>query len=127
MVITSYGFLLLFLPITLWVYWRTRRKLLVLGSASLLFYALGSLIFLPLLVGLSLVTFQLVRWRRFGWGIALNLVALGLFKYLNFGLESINQAVHVYGVTLPLLQLMLPLGISFYVFKHIGYLLDVRS
>jgi alginate O-acetyltransferase complex protein AlgI len=129
MVITSTGFLLIFLPITLLLYWRTPHKLLILGGVSLLFYALGSLIFLPLLLGLSLLTYQLARWWRTGIGIALNLAALILFKYLNFGLESLNQVTQTLGIPLllPLLELALPLGISFFVFKHIGYLLDIRA
>lgn len=129
MPITSYGFLLLFVPLIFLIYWRTRHKLLVIGGASLLFYALGSLMFLPLLLGLSLLTFQLARWRRTGVGIALNLLALGLFKYADFGLGTLNQVTQTLGIPLllPLLELALPLGISFFVFKHIGYLLDIRA
>ncbi len=129
MPITSYGFLLIFLPITLLLYWRIRHKLLILGGTGLLFYALGSLIFLPLLLGLSLATYQLARWRRTGLGIILNLAALILFKYLNFGLDSLNQVTQALGIPLllPFLELALPLGISFFVFKHIGYLVDIRA
>jgi len=129
MIVTSYGFLLFFLPLTLFLYWRTRRKLLLLCIASHLFYALGGLVFIPLLIGLSAATYGLALRRQFGWGIVLNLNALAFFKYWNFGAESLNTLGRTLGMTglLPLLSLALPLGISFFVFKHIGYLLDIRG
>lgn len=123
MIITSYGFLLVFLPLTMLLYWRIpqRYRLPFLGIISYLFYALGGLIFVPLLLGLSLTTFFLARRQYFRLGIALNLLALAVFKYWNFGVGVVAF------LNLPLLDLALPLGISFYVFKHIGYLLDVRA
>lgn len=133
MVITSYGFLLLFLPLTLIIYWgvcrKAHQKLWFLAIASYVFYGLGGLQFTILLLGLSLITFWLARMGRGGWGIALNLLALAFFKYWNFGAENLNTLVHTLNLAslLPLLNLALPLGISFYVFKHIGYLIDVRS
>jgi alginate O-acetyltransferase complex protein AlgI len=129
MVITSYGFLLLFLPLTFIIYWRIPQKLTFLCITSYLFYALGGVIFVPLLLGLSLATYWLALRKRFGWGITLNLIALIFFKYWNFGAESLNALTHTVGVPalIPLLNLALPLGISFFVFKHIGYLLDLRA
>lgn len=129
MTITSYGFLLLFLPLLLLIYWRTQHKLAVLCAASYLFYALGDLVFVPLLVGLSLVTYYLAQRRWITTGILLNLVALGFFKYWNFGLNSAGSLLNALNIpaVLPILTLALPLGISFYVFKHIGYLLDIRA
>jgi alginate O-acetyltransferase complex protein AlgI len=129
MVITSYGFLLIFLPLAFFIYWRIRQKLTFLCIVSYLFYALGGLIFVPLLIGLSFATYWLALRKQFGWGIALNLMALIFFKYWNFGVETVNVMGHTVGITalLPLLNLALPLGISFFVFKHVGYLLDVRG
>jgi alginate O-acetyltransferase complex protein AlgI len=129
MVITSYGFLLLFLPLFFLFYWRTRHKLLVLFIASYLFYALGGLLFVPLLLGLSLATYALAHRQRTGIGIALNLLALAFFKYWNFGVDTANSFTSSLGLGhfFPLISLALPLGISFYVFKHIGYLLDIRA
>lgn len=123
MMITSYGFLLVFLPLVVLIYWRLpqRYRLACLGIVSYLFYALGGLAFVPLLLGLSLVTFGLARRHSFRLGILLNLLALALFKYWNFGVANLML------LNLPLLELVLPLGISFYVFKHIGYLLDVQA
>src|SRR5690242_4800611 len=129
MVITSYSFLLHFLPLSFVIYWRTPHKLAFLCIASYLFYALGGLIFVPLLLGLSLTTYWLALQKRFRWGIALNLIALIFFKYWNFGAETVNAFAHTIGMTglIPLLNFALPLGISFFVFKHIGYLLDLRA
>ncbi len=129
MVITSYGFLLIFLPLTFLIYWHTRHKLLFLGMMSYLFYSLGGLLFLPLLLGLSLTTYFLARQGRTLLGIVLNLLALAFFKYWNFGADTANAMASSIGLNslVPLLTLALPLGISFYIFKHIGYLLDVRA
>jgi alginate O-acetyltransferase complex protein AlgI len=129
MVVTSYGFLLLFLPLTFLIYWRTQHKLTFLCIISYLFYALGGLQFVPLLLGLSLATYWLALQKRFRWGIALNLIGLAFFKYWNFGAESLNAISQAVGINalLPLLSLALPLGISFFVFKHIGYLLDIAG
>src|SRR5690349_21406936 len=135
MSITSNEFLLLFLPICFLIYWflarRSRQKLWVLFAVSILFYAISSIQFLPLLIGLSLVTFWAGRHQRFRLAIVLNLLALALFKYWNFGVDNLNALALSAGVSnngngvLPLLDLALPLGISFYIFKHIGYLIDV--
>ncbi|MEO8608394.1 MAG: MBOAT family O-acyltransferase [Chloroflexota bacterium] len=129
MVITSYGFLLIFLPLTFLIYWRIPQKLTFLCITSYLFYALGGLIFVPLLIGLSFATYWLALRKRFNLGIALNLLALIFFKYWNFGADTLNAFGHAIGITalVPLLNLALPLGISFFVFKHIGYLLDIRG
>jgi alginate O-acetyltransferase complex protein AlgI len=129
MVVTSYGFLLLFLPLTFLIYWRTQHKLAFLCLISYLFYALGGLQFVPLLLGLSLATYWLALRKRFRLGIVLNLIALAFFKYWNFGAESLNAVAQTAGINalLPLLSVALPLGISFFVFKHIGYLLDIAG
>jgi alginate O-acetyltransferase complex protein AlgI len=129
MVITSYGFLLLFLPFTALIYWRIQHKLFLLCVISFIFYALAGLEYVPLLVGLSLITYWLARRGQTGFGIAINLAALAFFKYWNFGVQSTQAITTSLGLQplLPLLTLALPLGISFYVFKHIGYLLDIRA
>src|SRR5687767_14604109 len=98
MVVTSYGFLLLFLPLTFFVYWRTQHKLAFLCLISYLFYAFGGLQFVPLLMGLSLATYWLALQKRFRLGIALNLIALAFFKYWNFGAESLNAISQAAGM-----------------------------
>lgn len=129
--IASHVFLLLFLPLVLAIYYglckRPRQKVVFLLLASYGFYALADLKFLPLLFLLSVSTFWLARrnWSR--TGVAINLATLILFKYWNFGVDAFIAQTEQWGVgyLANLFQLGLPLGISFYVFKHIGYLSDV--
>jgi D-alanyl-lipoteichoic acid acyltransferase DltB (MBOAT superfamily) len=127
----SREFLLLFVPLTLAVYYwlaRTPRlKMFVLLAASYYFYSLAGWQFVPALLGLSLATYLLARWNRISWGVWLNLAALILFKYWNFGIENVNYIAALFNAQLSLLNLGLPLGLSFFVFKHIGYLLDVQQ
>lgn len=129
----SRTFLLLFLPIALLIYWKVlksqKARLAFLFILSLSFYALAGLQFIPLLLGLSLLTFWLAKKDQTTLGIFLNLTALILFKYWDFGAGKINTLVNILDlpVLLPLFRLALPLGLSYYVFKHIGYLLDVRK
>jgi alginate O-acetyltransferase complex protein AlgI len=134
MTITSYNFWLLFLPILLLIYWlvfrKPRQKLWFLCIASYLFYALADIRFLPILLILSLLTFWIGRWGKYYWiGIVLNLGALLVYKYWDFGIQNIYNLLAALGgpIPLPVLRLALPLGISFYVFKHIGYLVDMRQ
>jgi alginate O-acetyltransferase complex protein AlgI len=133
MAIASRTFLLLFLPLTIALYYMVfrspRYKVFFLLFASYLFYGLGDWKFVPLLLGLSIVTYFFSRRGWFGWGVALNLIALGVFKYWNFGVGNINALTSIFGIDLMggILKLGLPLGISFYIFKHIGYLLDVKK
>jgi alginate O-acetyltransferase complex protein AlgI len=133
MQITSHAFLLVFLPLVLLGYLkfvkRPRARLLFLLVVSYVFYALAGWKFIFVLFGLSLATYVLALRRWYGAGLALNLIALVLFKYWNFGVENFIGLLRLVSLELgaPLVQLALPLGISFFVFKHIGYLLDVRS
>jgi len=130
---TNYAFLLLFLPLTFWAYYKLfktpRGKLYCLLAVSYGFYALAGWQFVPVLLALSLLTFFLARKEWFWPGIILNLGALALFKYWDFGVENLNALVRLLGhsFALNLLSLGLPLGISFFVFKHISYLLDLKA
>lgn len=123
MTITSYLFWLLFLPLSLLLYWyivRTpRQKLWLLLSASIAFYTLADARYLVVLLALSVFTFWAGQRQRFQWaGILINVLVLILFKIWVLGVFQQNA---------PALQLALPLGLSFFVFKHIGYLFDVRQ
>ncbi len=132
MFVASREFLLLFIPLSLFAYHRlaktTKYKNIVLLTASYIFYALAGIKFVPVLLSLSLFTYWAGLHHRFGTGIIVNLAALVLFKYWNFGLENLNTILSYLDIKLPwMLQIGLPLGISFFVFKHIGYLLDVQQ
>jgi alginate O-acetyltransferase complex protein AlgI len=126
-----------FLPVVLALYYavahnRTARQC-VLVAASTIFYAWWDVRYVPLLVGLAVATWLIARAAIAGprrvavWllavGIALNLGALAVFKYADFLGQSLAWLVHAQWT--PLL-LVLPLGISFFVFQKISYLVDIR-
>jgi D-alanyl-lipoteichoic acid acyltransferase DltB (MBOAT superfamily) len=138
MAFSSITFLFYFLPAFLIVYSLLPgivAKNLFLVAASLLFYAWGAPVYLPLLVILVFVNycFALVidatspEWRTVttALGVALNLIVLGVFKYLDFVIQSAN-AVFAPSVPLRGTGLLLPLGLSFIVFHAISYLVDIH-
>ncbi|SOD41826.1 MBOAT family O-acyltransferase [Nitrosovibrio sp. Nv4] len=142
MIFSSPKFILLFLPLAFFGYFFLNRLRLVLAgkawlvAVSLFFYAYWNIAYLPLLLGSIFFNFavgtSLSRnpassrpWfsPRFvlGAGIVANLGLLGYFKYADFLIENINTAFDV-GLNLP--QILLPLGISFFTFTQIAYLVD---
>ena len=132
MVFSSIPFLYYFLPAVMAVYFLVpdRLKNTVLLLSSLVFYGWGE----PRLLALMLFTIVLF----YGCGLAMeqsekkkfwltvsvviSLALLGLFKYADFFIASINTAT---GLSLPLLRLALPVGISFYTFQCLSYTIDV--
>jgi alginate O-acetyltransferase complex protein AlgI len=114
------------------------RKVILL-VASYVFYATWNIPFIALILlststdyflskRIAVTTDQLRRKILLSAGIALNLTILGVFKYYDFFAHSVNQvAVQLFQHTpiLHALNLLLPLGISFYTFEAIGYLIDV--
>ena len=136
MLFNSFQFLLVFLPVALTIYaiadrFASSLRLIVLVILSGAFYAYWDWRFLPLLIGSVLINWMCARlFRRFEIGailvaaMAANLAVLGWFKYEGFLVRSINGLV---GTDLPVLELGLPLGISFFTFHHVMYLADVRA
>src|SRR6202035_851914 len=135
MLFPSYTFLLQFLPATVLAFAAARRHspragILVLAGASLFFYGAWRPVYLLLLVASIAVNFSLglrmedpQRRRAFGIiGVALNLALLCYFKYTNFLFESLTELT---GTPLPFFNIVLPLGISFFTFQQIAYLVDV--
>ncbi|HIP38215.1 MAG TPA: membrane-bound O-acyltransferase family protein, partial [Desulfocapsa sulfexigens] len=139
MVFSSSFFLFLFLPVFLATYYLTpfrhRSVVILLGSYS--FYAWWRIDFLLLFILVTvwnyLISKQIVatgarvaekRWLTLG--IAGNLCTLAYFKYANFGVDSINALLQQAGMSpLSLGRVILPIGISFYIFQAISYLVDV--
>ena len=132
----SYTFLFLLLPVAVagwWLLnWRGHGKLAqgFLLLVSLAFYGKARLAFLPILlgsilfnfgVGKGLQTFARCQKGLLALGLLGNLGLLGYFKYANFFLENVNR---VLGTSLGALTLLLPLGISFFTFQQIAYLMD---
>ena len=108
-----------------------RAKNLLLMVCSLIFYAFGGLQYVPLLLVSAFGNYlagRLVsrpgahRKRIVTAAVIANLVLLGIFKYLDFFIENLNLLP---GVSIPLTGIELPVGISFYTFQGMSYLLDV--
>ena len=133
MIFSSIPFLYYFLPAVLAVYFLTPRrgKNAVLLLASLAFYGWGEPKLLLLMV-FTIVVFYLCglaigrsQHHKKAWltlSIAVGVGLLGLFKYADFFVASVNA---VTGLRLPLLKLALPVGISFYTFQCLSYTVDV--
>ena len=135
MLFSSYAFLFQFLPATVLAFAAARRHspragIMVLAGASLLFYGAWRPVYLLLLIasvgvnyGLGLRMADPKRRRAIGgFGVTLNLALLCYFKYTNFIFESLSTLT---GAPLPFYNIVLPLGISFFTFQQIAYLVDV--
>jgi D-alanyl-lipoteichoic acid acyltransferase DltB (MBOAT superfamily) len=136
MLFDSYHFFV-FLPVVYLLYWSASRRVqnALLLVASYVFYGWWDWRFLGLIVASSLVDYVAALGivsgrRRRAWlalSLVVNLGALGVFKYLDFGIESFAALLEAIGLTphLPTLRLVLPVGISFYTFQTLSYTIDV--
>lgn len=128
-------FLLFYRPAVLAVYYLAPNKLknLVLFVFSLLFYAWGEPVYVGLMIfstvldytcGLTAERFRGTRKAKIALlvSVVVNLSLLGVFKYADFLIATVNS---VFGCALPLLGLPLPIGISFYTFQTMSYTIDV--
>ena len=102
-----------------------RAKNIFLAAASLVFYAFGQLVFLPLflgsvllnyLAGLGLCRLQKGRKALLILAVVLNLLLLGIFKYGDFLLQNLGKEP---------VGILLPIGISFFTFQGMSYVIDV--
>lgn len=122
---------LLFLIIVLWLLYKIRsagKQRGVLLTASMVFYAVWDWRLLTLLLCVSFVVWHSAKYvhdsrKALLLGLLVPLLSLGICKYLNFFIESF--AALLGGTSTGTLQIVLPLGISFYTFLAISYLLDV--
>jgi alginate O-acetyltransferase complex protein AlgI len=139
MLFNSFAFLL-FLPLFMIGYWLTRgrARLWVMFLASLLFYGWWDWRFLFLLLFSAIVDYSLglllenerdegARHRLIVLSVVVNLGLLGFFKYFNFFADSAMRVSESLGmpVSWNVLRIVLPVGISFYVFKTMSYTIDV--
>lgn len=135
MLFSSIPFLYYFLPIVLLIYFITPRKLKnsVLLISSLVFYGWGEPRYVFLMMATILIgyVFGLLVEHFRGKAPAKLLTALsavlflgvlGYFKYANFFIENINR---ITGFSLPFLNVVMPIGISFYTFQLLSYIIDV--
>ena len=136
MIFSSNIFLFAFLPLFLSFYYsvpaRYRSIPILIGSYA--FYAWWRVDFMALFAGVTLwnyFIFKRMTTGRYGrrWvqiGVAGNLLTLGLFKYFNFGVDSLNIALAELGAPpIEIMKIILPIGISFYIFQAISFLIDV--
>ena len=142
MLFNSYVFIFVFLPITFFVYFYLNHKRFTeiskgfLVCCSLFFYSWWNVAYLPIIlvsmmfnfvIGRSLNKTHINKSKKFSkkiiliFGIIFNLSLLFYFKYTDFLIENFNLA---FGSNAELLQLTLPLAISFFTFQQIAYLID---
>lgn len=137
MLFSSISFIYYFLPVVLAVYFIVPKKSknLVLFLASMFFYFYGE----PRYIALMLVTISVsyigailidkysqtkLKKIFFVATLGICLGFLGIFKYLDFMISTINSVI---GTKMPLFMLALPIGISFYTFQTLSYVVDVYN
>lgn len=138
MLFNSYTFIFAFLPITFFIYFYLNSKKLTqagiafLVFASLFFYSWWNIIYLPLILASILFNFVIGTYLSkpmktlnkkafLLFGLGSNIALLGYFKYTDFLLDNFNG---FWGTSVPLPHIILPLGISFFTFTQIAYLVD---
>lgn len=133
MLFHSFYFIFLFLPLTLFLYFKLGQikkeysKVFLIG-ASLVFYGFFNLIYVFLITLSILINYGFVKKieetkskKLLITGIIFNVGMLVYYKYMNFFIESVN---YIFTTDYNLLNIFLPLGISFFTFQQIAYLVD---
>ena len=138
MVFSSILFITRFLPLVLAIYFVVPKRIrnLVLFLSSILFYAWGEPVYILLMCFTITVdyVFGLIIDRQISAGkkksakvslaaaVVINLALLGFFKYANFTINTVNSLT---GAGIAAIKLALPIGISFYTFQSLSYVIDV--
>ena len=136
MVFSSIVFLYIFLPIMLLIYFVVPRKLknAVMILASLVFFAWGEIRYIFIMLILAVMDFfcgkginknegNKAKRRLYLWiDIGVNLLILFFFKYADFIITNINSVLNT---QIPLLNIPLPIGVSFNTFQSLSYIIDV--
>ena len=135
MVFSSIPFLFFFFPLCLLLYYTVpfKAKNVILLIFSLIFYSWGEPVYIFLMIFTSLVNYfsgliiekankKSLKKLTLVFCIVINLGLLGFFKYSNFFIEQINFITHA---NIKLLDVALPIGISFYTFQNLSYSIDV--
>lgn len=143
MLFNSYTFLW-FLPLSLLIYWSAKRRLrvqnAVLLTLSYVFYGWWDVRFLALIVGVTAIGYlsalgmeamghrPKMRHAIGTLGIVASLGTLGAFKYYHFFVTELTAAFSRLGMSvhLPVWHVLLPVGISFFTFQTVSYIIDVR-
>lgn len=140
MIFSSYQFIFIFFPIVVAVFMLLRKFCGIkackiwLVLSSVFFYSQGNILFLPLLVGTVIFNYVIIYFidkdKKRGFkaklfltlGVLENLGLLFYFKYTNFFLYNVNM---VFGTDYIFKNIILPIGISFYTFQILAYVIDV--
>lgn len=134
MVFSSLVFLCVFLPVVFLSYTAVPSKRVkngILIITSLLFYAYGEPVYVFLMIGNTVVNYffgllvekgKKGRKLKLGAAVFANLLLLGIFKYAGMAVETVNQLT---GAGIPVPQIVLPVGISFFTFQAMSYVIDV--
>lgn len=136
MVFSSLAFLCIFLPTVFLLYTvipnlKIRNALLII--ASLMFYGYGEPVYVFLMIFSSFFNYLCALWvaskpqkskLALVTAVAINLGILGVFKYTGFIVGSINDLL---GLAIPVPQISLPIGISFFTFQALSYVVDVYT
>ena len=139
MVFSSNIFLFLFLPVFLSAYYATpnKHRSIPILIGSYVFYAWWRVDFLLLFAAVTLWNYVFGKWifrnleqgrakMPLAIGVAGNLLTLATFKYYNFGVDTMHALLGRSGDnTIDALTFILPIGISFYIFQSISFLVDV--
>lgn len=139
MVFSSIVFILYFLPAFLITYYAVGKKYknIVILAFSIFFYSWGAPKFIFVILGTTFLDFHLVKWMSLtqkqlhrqlmlALSVSINLGLLFYFKYSNFFIEIVNSFLSALGGSnIQWTKLVLPIGISFYTFETITYVVDV--
>ena len=132
MLFNSYEFIFLFFPIVLSIYFILGKNFSSLANtwlmlASLFFYGWWNINYLSLLIVSILINYLIAGWiikvrskLSFSIGLIFNLGLLGYYKYFDFFLDNLNK----FGMNFELINVILPLGISFFTITQLLYLFD---
>ncbi|MCI6690977.1 MAG: MBOAT family protein [Clostridium sp.] len=136
MVFSSSIFIFVFLPLVLFLYYISGKKLknYVLLLASLFFYSWGGVSYLKILIVSIIINYIFgiliddvrsnIKLRKIflRLGIILNLALLFYYKYYDFTIENINE---IFNTNYSIKNIVLPIGISFFTFQGMSYIIDI--
>ncbi len=134
MVFSSMIFLWIFLPIVLGIYYISKDKFrnIILLISSLIFYAWGEPKYIILMISSIIINYSfgilIDKFRKYDKlfltsAIITNLILLGYFKYYDFFAVNINRVFS--NTIIPIKDIILPIGISFYTFQILSYIIDL--
>jgi len=138
MVFSSPIFLFVFLPVVLMcsLVKNLRLRNFWLLLFSIIFYAWGEVFFVFLMLGSTIINYYLGRWvdretepfrrrKAVAIAIALNVGTLACFKYANFAADNLNAILRGIGFAPVHVRVRLPIGISFFTFHALSYVIDI--